>query len=254
MQDNKSRGDRALLWMIVNIVITVIVGVVAMYFLHALSQMQSTDNASAGFGAGLGILALCGFGFFWFIATIFEMIFWLLWIFRITSNLRKVSDIGFGPWVAILLSFVPYVGHIIHYFVFKSLIHHTEKVLHEKDPEGTLKLANVEMKFVHAYFALMLVSGLTGMANGLSKIVAISFVCGIAAMVLYMKAFSQLIREEQALFSLYQEEQLRLKVDQVLREREIEKAAAEVRAATYDATCKAENPPEDPSEKKPSEE
>ncbi len=251
MQDNKSRGDRALFWMIVNIVITFVVGAVAIYFLQAISQVQS-DNGSAGFGAGLGLLALCGLGIFWSIAAIFEGIFWYLWIFRITKNLRKVSNIAFGPWVALLLSCVPYFGHIVHYFVFKSLIRHTEKVLHEKDPEGSLKLAPVEMKFVHAYFALMLMSGFTGMADGLSRIVLVGFACGIAAMVFYMKSFSQLIKEEQALFDLYQEEQLRLKVDQVLREREIEKAAAEIREASYETTYKTENPPEDPTEKKSS--
>ncbi|WP_143152950.1 hypothetical protein [Fibrobacter sp. UWP2] len=51
-------------------------------------------------------------------------------------------------------------------------------------------------------------------------------ICGFASYIAYMKAFAIYIEGEHRLFEAYKDEEFRKKVDQVLREREIEKAAA----------------------------
>ena len=145
-------------------------------------------------------------------------------MYHAEENLRKITHTAFSPWGAVALCFIPFLGQLLHYFVFRDIVKHTEQQLAVRE----VITAKVPMSFVNAFFALILASGILLCFGRSDLLVDVRFVLWIVSLGCFLRALLVLVVEEQALYQTYQEEVLRAKVDQVLREREIEAAASKV--------------------------
>jgi len=238
MECNKSRGVRTLLWMKVTFALTVLVGVIALAALFVATgnnvpvQQFTVDNPNidAAMNVLAWIVVLVFGGFSLAVSWSIYQLFWLMWLYRITKNLGKVTHVAFGPWVAVICSMIPYVGLIIHYFIFKNLVKSTEEFLdsHRNSPSKTaaeilLQVHPVDRNFVNGFVIMAVLGGTIGFIRDTSISGILTVVFSLASILCYMKSFAAFIKEEQAMYEIYQDDKLRAKVDQVLWERELEK-------------------------------
>jgi len=250
MQDNTQRGKRTLFWLKLTFALFISVGVLLLVFLGLLLgsgffDTNGGDISDSDFWAGIGIAIICALLLFVIlfasVAWCISVILWLSWLFRITQNLRKVTTTAVGPWVAVILSGLPYVGTVIHYFIFKNLVKQLEDYLASRQQTSHNSVAEilgrakpVPMNMVNGFLVASVLSVLTSFVCNDIVSGVLTIVFGIAAYIFYLKSLSSIVIEEKILFDAYNEEQIQSKVDRILREREIEKAAAEVRAAMYE--------------------
>lgn len=236
MLDNYKRGKRAIFWMKVFFFIVLFIIVMMFYMSHA-GNLSFIDENGFSFSALMmsGIVLLPIACVLLIFSVIVHVVTWLSWLFHAEENLRKVGTTRFSPWGSVILSFIPYIGLPLHYFIFRDIVAKTEKILEKR---GLLRTDSkpekgVPMAFVHA-FALF--SVLTSLFIYIQKDVGMVWGCllGLAALACYIRVLTVFVREEHILFDLHQEDILRAKVDQVLREREIERAASEIQQAKYE--------------------
>lgn len=240
MQDNSKRGLRTIFWLKATIIVSVIVVVLgALAARFDYEQFQNTTDFSTipGFAyiVCIGItLLLTIMG--WCFVSGMGATFWALWMFRSEENLRKFTKTAFSPWGAVictlLFTLIPVVGAILDYLIFKDLLNSHEKVLSAKGIEFNA----VPRKFLKGMLVLCLLCTFIWVIPNVGG--AVSSIVGVFAVVYAIKLVRGVMAYEKLLFDFDQSETLRVKVDEVLREREIEKAAAEIQAATYEVDTK----------------
>lgn len=239
MQDNSKRGLRTIFWLKASIVVTAVMGVLAFFvakFNYEQFQGAADVTAVPGFTNFIVLLLFSVLvALVWSIAASMGSVYWALWIFRSEENLRKFTRTGFSPWGAVFctlfLTFVPVVGAILDYLIFKDLLDSHEKVLSAKGVE----FAPVPRRLLKTVLVMYLLCTISWFLPSLGgSVFILSTAVGIACVVFVIKLVGGVMAYEKQLFEFDQEEVLRKKVDEVLREREIEKAAAAIQAATYD--------------------
>lgn len=229
--DNTLRGKRTLLWLKVFLILMVAI-MLLVYSIWNIANGQMVQNSEAPMAMSM-LLLIVGIAFVGFalsIVTIIMAVHWICWLFRSAQNIKKLQPDALSPWASTLLCFVPFVGQIIHYFIFRNLI---KRIQAELDSRNGVCPA-VPMNFLNFYLGLIVVSTIMGFMEHFKMVMGTGAVLSIVALVFYIKVFAAYIAQEECLFKLHEEMILRQKVDQVLREREIEKAASQVQAATYE--------------------
>ncbi len=226
MEENTLRGKRTLFWMKVCLVLGILTAILcgAMYLGYGeIFQMENPtpDSFQGGFGFLALVLFILLFGFVGSIAVSVEALFWLLWTYRAVKNLRVLTTTQFSPVVAVLLGVVPYIA-VLHFFVFRDLVAKQQGELVRRGIGFTL----VPQNLVNGWALLCLVGIVAALTSESVAVLTFGAICGFASYIAYMKAFAIYIEGEHRLFEAYKDEEFRKKVDQVLREREIEKAAA----------------------------
>lgn len=240
MESNKSRGTRTLFWMKATLALSAVMGVMVILAMHLASidgfAMKSPAASSVDADVAMNMmfyfLGLSFLGFLFFISWCVYQIFWLSWMFRATRNLRAVATTAFSPWGAVICSALPYAGLLIHYFIFKNLVKQTEDALNARRQSSSRTAAEilskvqvVDKNFVNGFAIMALLAGSIGFIRETSISGILTVVFSLISVVCYMKSFAAFIKEEQALFEIYQDEQIRAKVDQVLWERKLESEA-----------------------------
>lgn len=233
MESNESRGKRTLFWMRFTFVLTTL-SLLILFLIGRNSPLMvnfSQNNpdlaAATDFFAYIVSVFFAGFGVS--LSWCLYQLFWLMWIFRATKNLRKVTSTSFSPWLAVICSAIPGLGYLIHYLVFKNLVKQTEAALESRRDSQSKKIAEILPKvrpvdgnMVNGFAIMAVLGGTVGFIRdtSISGVLTIGFF--LISVICYMKSFASFIKEEQALFEIYQEEQLMAKVDQVLFERKLE--------------------------------
>ena len=233
MENNESRGKRALFWMRFTFALTFLSWL--LLFLIAkngsLPVQFTQEKPDVDVGAAMDffnfIVAVFFAGFGVTLSWCLYQLFWLMWIFRATKNLRKVTSTSFSPWLAVICSAIPGLGYLIHYLVFKNLVRQTESVLTARRDSQSKKIAEILSKvqsvdgnMVNGFAIMAILAGAIGFIRNTSISGILTMIFFLISVICYMKSFTAFIKEEQALFEIYQEEQLLAKVDQVLQERE----------------------------------
>lgn len=233
MENNESRGKRALFWMRFTFALTFLSWL--LLFLIAkngsLPVQFTQEKPDVDVGAVIDFFNFIVVMFFSSFGVILSwclyQLFWLMWIFRATKNLRKVTSTSFSPWLAVICSAIPGLGYLIHYFVFKNLVRQTEAVLTARRDSQSKKIAEILSKvqsvdgnMVNGFAIMAILAGAIGFIRNTSISGILTLIFFLISVICYMKSFTAFIKEEQALFEIYQEEQLLAKVDQVLQERE----------------------------------
>lgn len=242
--DNSVRGARTLFWMKAFFVVSMVVIALGYSIFHfTQGPMDSPESqATTAMGMILTVLGLIAAFICMMVVIIALVVYWVKWLFRSTQNLHKLNPSSLEPWLATVLCCIPFVGQIIHYFVLRNLVKGVQTELDSRN----VQYAPVSLTMMNLYLVFTVVAALLASFSGVSEIVFAGQVLGFVALALYIRVFAIYAEQEKLLFKAHEEEVLRQKVDQVLREREIEKAASQVQAATYESekssTEKSEGP------------
>ena len=231
MQDNFKRGSRTVFWTKVTLTLSVLFMILFVMVYGVLQTIQSNPDVDLEVVTARSLLLLFAFGGVALLLGLsysMQGLFWLLWMFRAEENLRKITHTTFSPWGAVLCCFIPYIGMLLHFFVFRDIVRHTESELAFRSGDDSARIPRVPMNLVIAYLGCGIFSMAVSFIGDSRIIFVFSFIIGLVGAICYLKALSVFIKEESELYRLYKDHELRKKVDEVLREREIEKAASEV--------------------------
>ena len=158
------------------------------------------------------------------------MVSFLSWLHRAIANLRVISVTDFSPMGAVLLTCIPLVGFVLHFWIFNDMVARQQDCMHER---GILK-DRFPKKFLIGWvlasvgcLALMFIgfSSPTGQEiRGLTE-----NILTVVSVGLYIKCFMFYIAQERELYNVHTETLFRKRVDEIIREREIERAADQLR-------------------------
>lgn len=228
--DNSIRGTRALFWMKVYFIVSLILTALGYTIWRiAHGQIATTPEESLATGMILVMLGLVAVSILMMIVVVVLGVSWITWLFRSTQNLQKLKPGTLSPWLATILSIIPFVGQVIHYFIFRNLIKGVQGELDSR----SVHCEPVPMSCLNLYLGFSIVATVVTAFNGNVPIAGLGIVLGYAALVFYIRVLTVYTNQERELFKAIEDESLRQKVDQVLREREIEKAASQVHPASF---------------------
>lgn len=248
MLDNSKRGSRTLFWMKF-VLASMIVEVALLSLIYVMygQALQATDPISAETGLSFLVLVvlviLCSLCVG--LSLVVEWLYWLFWLYCAEKNLRTMASTRFSPILAIICSCLPWIGQLFHYFVLKDMVNVQQGILQSRG----LRFVEVPAKMMDGWLAMMIAAAVISFWGESHASTLFIAVLSLVAFICYIKVFEAYIGQELVLWKFFQEEELRKKVDEVLREREIEKAASEVQAAMYDkaadgAPCEPPPPPQ----------
>lgn len=250
MQDNTKRGERVLFWMKVIIVLFFVLRFlpVLLFGLLTLAEgnfVQSIMKSTAGFWYLFGICIVISMVFSGFVllgAFFAFCVRYLSWLYRAISNLRLLTTTSFSPMGAVLLTCIPYFGYFLNYFIFRDMVKSQEKYMEQ---HGILK-KRFPKKILNAWIIVSLVliaiilarpdeTGIftalfmTFEFNGSDAIEFLEKTLIVVIPILYIISFSAFTKQESELFRIHTEELFNKHVDDVIREREIMRAAEMLR-------------------------
>ena len=165
----------------------------------------------------IGTMAVC-FVVFWLF-----FVYWILWLYRAIRNLRCLTTTTFSPNVAVVCSvLLPYIGHIFDVFILRDIARRQQKLLDGRD-----------LVIFLAFILVGIVVAFAEIADSWSGCFA-ACAAMVGIMVSWLRVLRPCVEQGNMLYKLHEEDVLRAKVDEVLREREIEKAAREIQEAKFD--------------------
>lgn len=240
MQDNTKRGNRVLFWMKVIFILFVafwlqfvfMVASIYLLFGHWLALCTGMLFMAFAFCIGAGI----------FISLVVFCISYLSWLHRAISNLRLLTTTSFSPMGAVLLTCIPYFGYFLNYFIFRDMVKSQEKYMEQ---HGILK-KRFPKKILNAWFiaslvllilvfeepnphGFMTIFYMTLGFDGNNAITFLEKTLIVIISILYIMSFSAYVKQERELFRIHTEELFNKHVDEVIREREIERVAKMIR-------------------------
>lgn len=222
MKDNVQRGARTLFLLKFNaVLILILVSSLLMFtWVFGLIDLLNLESLFALDLLGLSIILLFIMGLFLLCVTLLiNFVYWLLWFYRASVNVRTFSKTNFPPLIAVICSLIPTLGAIFHYVILKELAQKTELFLEDRK----IDFIPLNYKSINAWFILMVLNAVTYFWVKLSVNDFLVAFFGIGSLAFYISFLSGFIRNEKALFSFSQDEMIKTKVEAVLRERDIEK-------------------------------
>lgn len=217
MQDNTKRGLRTLFWMKA---VLVTAALAIAFFVGGNIDSIAQDLQAISPGIIFFVIAFFGSALLMGLSAGLEGLFFMLWIFRMTENLRVVTKTKFSPWGAIVCMCIPYVGGILLYFILKNLIQRQEEYLTSND----VNFVPANMKFLNAMLAVILVSSAVSLAAPSSAswlLIVTDIILAFAYMVCLIKLVMSVTAQEKILFDFYNNQEFRRKVNEMLRERDM---------------------------------
>lgn len=207
---------------------------IAVALLGIVASAAAVDfSGTMGQLVGVSVFAVVSF-FLLFVLCVLGailLVYWMAWLHRAEKNLRIVGQTEFLPALAVICTCIPFLGPIIHFFIFRDLVEQ-QRIVMEKF--GILK-ETISRRFQVAWIAFGICSiAFTFLADYSSIFSACSFACFLAATIAYLRCFEIFIKQEAALFRFNQEDEFQKKVNAAIREREILKAASQVEQAKFD--------------------
>lgn len=242
MQDNTKRANRVLFW------IKVIFILLAVFWLQFVFLAFISFFLSANLLMLFGGMLLVPFIFsFISVAIFFIPIFafcvsYLSWLHRAVTNLRLLTTTKFSPMGAVLLTCIPFFGYFLNYFILGDMVRSQERYMQQK---GILK-KRFPKKILNAWIIASLVLLVLVFVDpsqlGFLTVVSTTFdidgqhafeflekTLVVIIPILYIMSFSAYANQEKELFRIHTEELFNKHVDDVIREREIMRAAERLR-------------------------
>ena len=129
MQDNTKRGERTLFWLKVLFVLFIV-----LFFANNAfgESMKSMRQESVGLAVAYIVYGLvCGFGFL--ISSVMFLVYYFSWLHRAIANLRILTKPDFSPIGAIVLTLIPVIGFVLHFWIFNDMVVCQEKCMEERE-------------------------------------------------------------------------------------------------------------------------
>lgn len=228
--DNSTRGRRTIFWMKSWVVLTILLCILSflvVLFLGKASQEPSNLLSIIVLFLPFGIFVV---GALFLFSLFMQYCYWIAWMYRAVTNLRIIGHTRFSPLVAVIISVLPYVGFVLHYFVIRDIVDGIDAKL------GELGVARqpVPVNCISTFAVLNLLGMMSAMFISNPSAGIIVAVLGLAALCFYISALQYCVRQEKLLLTAGQEEIIRRRVEEVLKQRETEKAASQVQEATFE--------------------
>ncbi len=240
MQDNTKRADRVIFWMKVIFILFVAFW---LQFVFMVMGMYLLFGDLLALFSGVLFMAfafcICA-GLFMSLAAF--CISYLSWLYRAISNLRLLTTTSFSPMGAVLLTCIPFVGYFLNYFIFSDMVKRQEGymqqrgILKERFPKRILNA------WVIASLLLLVLVFMDPNQLGFLTVVFTTFDIdrGVAfeflektlilvIPILYIMSFSAYAKQEREIFRIHTEELFNKHVEEIIREREIIRAAEKLR-------------------------
>lgn len=240
MQDNTKRGERVLFWIKV-IFILFVAFWLQFVFMIASIYLLFGDLLVLFTGMLFMVLSFCiAAGIF--ISLVVFCISYLSWLHRAISNLRLLTTTSFSPMGAVLLTCIPFVGYILNYFIFSDMVKSQEGYMQQR---GILK-ERFPKRILNAWFIASLllllfvfvdpnqlgfltVVSTTVQVDGNQFIEFLKKTLVVVIPILYIMSFSAYVKQEREIFRIHTEELFNKRVEEAIRERDIERAAEMLR-------------------------
>lgn len=234
MQDNTKRGEQALFWMKVLFVLFILMFFVNNAFGESMKIMQQQSIVLA-----IGSLVyslVCALGFL--VASVMFLVYYFSWLHRAIANLRVLAKPDFSPVGAIILTLIPIIGFVLHFWIFNDMAMCQEKCMEER---GLLK-ERFPKKLLVAWFlaTLVYVVLMFNHSEMMAKIVIQNLIF-VASIGLYIKFLTFYTAQERELFKYHTETLFNKRVEEAIRERDIERAAEMLRKSQNEENSQLEN-------------
>lgn len=240
MQDNTKRANRVLFWMKAIIVIFVVFWLQFVLMVAGIFLLFG-DLLALFTGMLFMVFSFCiSAGIF--ISLVVFCISYLSWLHRAISNLRLLTTTSFSPMGAVLLTCIPFFGYFLNYFIFSDMVNRQERYMEQ---HGILK-KRFPKRILNAWFIASLllllfvfvdpnqlgfltVFSTTVQVDGNQFIEFLEETLVVAIPILYIMSFSAYVKQERELFRIHTEELFNKRVEEAIRERDIERAADQLR-------------------------
>ena len=222
MQDNTKRGEKTLFWMKVLFILFILGSFINPSLKQALEKTQQEM-----FALGIAYFVYCLiFVFAFLISAVTFVVYFFSWLHRAIANLRILTKPHFSPVGAIVLTLIPIIGFVFHFWIFNDMAGCQEKCMEER---GLLK-ERFPRKFLVAWFLATLVFLVFGFMCSNSAVEnVIDNLFFVASIGLYIKFLTFYVARERELFQYHTETLFQKRVDEAIRERDIERAVAQLR-------------------------
>jgi hypothetical protein len=248
MQDNTKRANRVLFWMKA---IIVLFAVFWLHFIFVIASIVLVFSFALALFAGMYLYA---FTFLFivgiFIALVLFCINYLSWLHRAVTNLRLLTTTKFSPVGAVLLTCIPFFGYFLNYFIISDMVKSQERYMEQR---GILK-ERFPKRILNVWFiaslALLILVVVDPKQFGFLTVVFTTFELDknqvfeflettliVIIPILYVMSFSAYAKQESKLFRIHTEELFNKRVDEVIREREIMRAAEMLRKSQGSESC-----------------
>ena len=254
MQDNTKRADRVLFW------IKAIFILFALFWLLFVFMMLSVFFMSEDLLVVLGGILAAGVLFSFISGAVFFFsvfafgVSYLSWLHRAVSNLRILTTTKFSPMGAVLLTCIPFIGYFLNYFIFSDMVKSQERYMRQK---GILK-ERFPQRILNAWIIASLVLLVLVFVDpnqlGFLTFVSSTFdVDGkhafqflektliVVIPILYIMSFSAYVKQERELFEIHTEALFQKRVDEAIRERDIQRAVDMLRKSQNKENSQSEN-------------
>lgn len=218
MQDNTKRGERTLFWLKVLFVLFIF-----LFFANNAfgESMKSMRQESVGLAVAYIVYGLvCGIGFL--ISSVMFLVYYFSWLHRAIANLRILTKPDFSPIGAIVLTLIPVIGFVLHFWIFNDMVGCQEKCMEER---GILKGRFPKKLLVAWFFTTLAVVVLMFKHSDMTVLNVIQNLFFVTSIGLYIKFLTFYIAQERELFQYHTETLFRKRVDEAIRERDIQRAA-----------------------------
>lgn len=234
MQDNTKRGEHALFWMKVLFVLFILMFFVNNAFDESMKIMQQESMALAV--VYLVYTFVVAFGFL--IASVMFLVYYFSWLHRAIANLRVLAKLDFSPVGAIILTLIPIIGFVLHFWIFNDMAGCQEKCMEER---GLLKDRFPKKLLIAWFFATLAVVVIMFQRSEMMVVNVIENLFFVTSIGLYIKFFAFYIARERELFQFHTETLFQKRVDEAIRERDIKRAVAQLRENENKEVPKSEN-------------
>lgn len=234
MQDNTKRGEQALFWMKVLFILFILLFFVNNAFGESMKIMQQESMTLAG--VYLIYSFVVGFGFL--ISSVMFLVYYFSWLHRAIANLRVIAKPDFSPVGAIILTLIPIIGFVLHFWIFNDMAVCQEKCMEER---GLLKERFPKKLLIAWFFATLVYVVLMFNHSEMMVKIVIQNLIFVASIGLYIKFFTFYIAQERELFQYHTETLFQKRVDEAIRERDIERAAEMLRKSQNKENSQSEN-------------
>jgi len=227
MLNNTKRGERALFWMKMLFCFFVVILFVNDFFEGTIfSEVAEVAKER------ITVLVVVRFIFqlvisIGFLVTLFVFfVTYFSWLHRAITNLRILTKPDFSPIGSIILTCIPLIGFIFHFWIFNDMAERQQMCMQQR---GILK-ERFPKNFLIAWFFATLVFVALALKNADNAIMQfIENMIFVASVGFYIRFFMVYIKQERKLFRAHSEDLFRRRVDEILRERESIHAANQLR-------------------------
>ena len=218
MKDNLERGSRVVFWLKVDFVLLLLLSIIMAIFINLFGIKENIDPETLMALDILGISLILFFiciVFSLLITLIISFIYWIKWLYRAIENVNGYSKTIFSPLLSVLLSVIPGLGFIFHFFILKDLVQKTELWLRNQK----IRVFKIKHVLINSWFILMI---LNVVLDQFFELEVFKFVLGLTTLGLYISILSKYIKHESKLSKASREDEIRKQVEAVLEEREKE--------------------------------